>query len=323
MKNPCRASTRTVATFRAIAEDRTTAGELARSAIQSRHEPESEVAPFLSAVEQDIAHGSALGVLRVRDGRAVGVALWAPPQAAGLTVEVLHLIPELQSAEEYRAFYTEIGERVGPIAFGPGRLAGLSEESEDRVMQSLGFARFSRSEMRYPPEAPDPTSPDVPGLRPAQASDEPALARLHAAAYEGQLDRFLFQLDPEPLRDAELQVHEILRGRWGECRLGASFLVPDAGSIAAASLVVQAPYGPLIADVMVDPRRQGRGLGRAVLVGSVRALRQRGESTIVLNVTEGNRRAIRLYERTGFVRTLGPSHGWYSTVRIPVPPPSS
>jgi ribosomal protein S18 acetylase RimI-like enzyme len=318
MMNPCRARTALVAEFRAIREAPHPARELARAAIRSRNDPESESAPFLSAIEQDIANGAAQGVLRLRDGRPIGIALWAPPQSAGLTIEVLHLVPELQTPEEYREFFAEIGDRVGPIAFAPGRLAGLSGPTEDRVMQGLGFARFSRSEMRLPPEAPDPTAPFVPGLRASTGADEPELARLHDAAYRDHLDRFLFQLDPEPRRDAELQIREILRGRWGDWLCWASFVVPESGALAAATLVVRAPYGPLIADVMVDPRCQGRGLGRAVLSASVRALRAHAESPIVLNVTEGNLRAIRLYERAGFVRTLGPSHGWYSPARIPV-----
>jgi ribosomal protein S18 acetylase RimI-like enzyme len=95
------------------------------------------------------------------------------------------------------------------------------------------------------------------------------------------------------------------------------------GGLVAAALVVRASYGPLIADVMVEPDRRGEGLGWEVLSATVRALRERNESVIVLNVTEGNRRASHLYERLGFVRTIGPSHGWYSTARIPVSPDQS
>ena len=74
----------------------------------------------------------------------------------------------------------------------------------------------------------------------------------------------------------------------------------------------------LIADVAVAPSSQGKGFGRVVLVGTVRALRERGSTAIALVVTEGNRRAVRLYERLGFVRTLGPTREWYNTRQIPV-----
>lgn len=321
MMNPRSAPTSLVSSFRPVSEDPDSALELARAAIRSRNDPASETEPFLSAVERDVLGGAATGVLCTDGGRPIGIALWSQSTPTGLTVEVLHLAAPYQTAERYREFYREIGNRVGPVSFAPGHLAGLGGDEEDRLMRSLAFERFERSEMRYPVGAPDPPPFPVDGLRGLERSDEPGLARLHDAAYRGQLDRYLFQVDAEPKRDAEVQVREILSGRWGPILPWASFVVPADGAIAAATLVVRAAYGPLIADVMVEPSRQGRGLGRAVLVASVRALRERGESTIVLNVTEGNARAIRLYERTGFVRSLGPSHGWFSTERIPLARP--
>jgi ribosomal protein S18 acetylase RimI-like enzyme len=156
--------------------------------------------------------------------------------------------------------------------------------------------------------------------RPARSDDLPALARLHADAYRNTFDRFLFLLYLDPERDAELTTREILNGRWGEFLPWASPVVERGGAIRAAVLVVRASYGPLIADVMVDPTVRGQGLGRAVLLAAVAALRERRESVAVLNVTEGNERAIALYRRVGFVRSLGPSRGWYGRDRISVPP---
>ena len=157
-------------------------------------------------------------------------------------------------------------------------------------------------------------------MRNVRSEDEPGLRQLHQRAYRDQIDRFLFQLDPDPEKDSAAGIREIFDGRWGESLGWASFVVPENGAVVAATLVTRAPYGPLIAHVMVDPSRQGRGLGRVVLTATVRALRARGETVIVLNVTEGNTRAIRLNERLGFVRSIGPSHGWYSLARVPVRP---
>ncbi|HTZ62395.1 MAG TPA: GNAT family N-acetyltransferase [Thermoplasmata archaeon] len=318
MNTPGPTVRRSVADLRAIADDPTGALRLTRSAVHARADPLEESAPFLSDVERRIVDGSARGLLYVAGSRPIGIALWGEPLATGLMVEVMYLEPEARSAAAYIDFYRAVGAASGPIAFAPGRLAGLPETEEERVMRALGFERFARSEMRLPREAELPPTSDALTLRTVAPADAPPLARLLDRAYVHQLDRYLFQIDSDPQRDAELQIREIFDGRWGEFLPEASFVVPGPRGLDASTLVVRASYGPLIAQVMVDPDRQGQGLGRAVLVATVRALRARDESPIVLNVTEGNARAIRLYERVGFVRSLGPSHGWYSPERVPV-----
>ena len=320
MMNPSRTRTSLVTYLRPISDDPGAAVAFAHAAVRSRHDPVEESAPFLSGIERDVGAGVAHGLLRFEDRRAVGVALWSAPTPLGLTVELLHLAEDRQSTREYGDFLRDIEASVGPVAFAPGRLAGLADGDERSLMESLGFAMFARSEMRFPPEAPTPDAREVDGLRTVRPEDEPGLQQLHRRAYRDQIDRFLFQLDPDPEKDSAAGIREIFDGRWGESLAWASFVVPESSFVVAATLVTRAPYGPLIAHVMVDPSRQGRGLGRAVLTATVRALRARGESVIVLNVTEGNTRAIRLYERLGFVRTLGPSHGWYSLARVPVRP---
>ncbi|MGA8543146.1 MAG: GNAT family N-acetyltransferase [Thermoplasmata archaeon] len=311
-----------MATLRPLSFDRETALTLARRAILSRNTPDAEIAPFLSAVERDVANGVAAGALRVDDRRVIGIALWEPPAELGVTVQVLYQVEERQTPADYRSFFEEVQGVAGPVVFAPGFLAGLAEAEENRVMQELGFARFARSEMRLPPETPTPNGaadPSAP-VRATLPSDLAELARLHEAAYRGTFDRYLFLVHADPVKDADLAVREILSGRWGEFLAWASPVIVEGVHLRAAALVVRAPYGPLIADVMVDLASRGQGLGRAVLNRSVRALRERGETVIVLNVTEGNRRAIHLYESAGFVRSVGPGHGWYSTGRIPVAP---
>jgi ribosomal protein S18 acetylase RimI-like enzyme len=296
--------------------------EIARRAIRSRRPPASADRESVSALEDDLANGRALGVLR-RDGdRCVGIAIWELPSPLGATLELVFLDDGASSPAAYLDFFREISGIAGPIAFSPGGLAGLSDVEESNVMRGIGFAPFARFEMRFPSDAPLPEIADdaLPPSRPTRSTDLASLAELHARAYGGQFDRYLFLNDPDPRRDADLAVRDIVGGRWGEFLPWASPVAEADGHLVGASLVVRATGGPLIADVMVDPASQGRGIGRTVLAESVRALREVGESAIVLNVTDGNERARRLYERLGFVRTSASAYAWYSTERIPVGP---
>ncbi len=255
--------------------------------------------------------------------RAVGIALWEPPTPLGVTVQVAYLADGAQSTAAYQEFYREIADTAGPIVLAPGGLAGLTDVEERSVMEALGFAPFARIEMRLAASVPLPAAAGPPpsGLRSCRpAEDEPPLARLHQRAYEESFDRFLFLSDLDPTRDADMEMRAVIDGRWGEFLPGASWVVERPDGVVAAALVVRAPYGPLVADVMVAPDHRGQGFGRAVLLATVRALRERGEPTVVLNVTAGNAPAVHLYESLGFVPSLGPSHGWYSPARIPFPP---
>lgn len=58
-----------------------------------------------------------------------------------------------------------------------------------------------------------------------------------------------------------------------------------------------------IARVLVDPARQGRGLGEQLLRAVVGAARERGIRVLTLRVIPTNARAIGLYEKLGFVFT--------------------
>lgn len=274
-------------------------------------------------LEEKIRSGEASGALVEEQDRSVGLALWDGSSPVGLSVDILYLADGARTVERYRSLMDAIERSQGPIALAPGQLAGATEAEIAHLMRGCGYARFGRSEMRFSAEHPLPTLlvPPNLALRPVTAADAPALAAVHARAYEGRLDRYLFLVDPDPKSDSERQLADMLGGRWGDFLDWASVVAHVGEIVVGACLVVRASYGPLIADVMVDPVHQGRGVGRAVLVASLAALRAHGETIAVLNVTEGNDAALRVYERVGFVRSLGPSWGWYSQARIPIPEP--
>jgi len=262
------------------------------------------------------------GRLFVRDRRAVGIAVWEPPGPVGVFVLLLYFEPSAAAADSYRTALLEIERSGGPVAFVLRRLDGLSEPEESVLMRALGFERYGRSEMRFPPSREPPAFPPPPGvaLRAPRSDDSAAFSDLNTRAYAGSLDRYLFLTDLDPQRDSERVVREVLAGRYGEFLASASFVAEEGLRMVGACLVVRASYGPLIVNVMVDPAAQGRGIAKALLSASLRALRARGETVAALNVTEGNRSAVRAYERIGFVRSIGPQWSWYSRTRIPGAP---
>jgi len=285
--------------------------------------PMQDPAPRIERAVKWLRSSSGEGRLFRTDGGVSGIVVWESGHPAGFHVEVLYLRPSSNPTREYRTFLERIQTECGPVALLPGHLAGLTPEAEAALMRELGFAPFGRSEMRFPPDAPLPPARVVTGirLRPLRPDDEPELARLHAAAFGPTFDFYLFQIDTDAARDSALAVRDMLGGRYGECLAWASYVAETGdGTLRGGCIFVRAPYGPLLVSVHVDPAAQGTGIGRALVVASVRALRERGETVIALNVTEGNRRAITLYERLGFVRSLGPDYGWYSRVRVPVAP---
>lgn len=309
-----------------LADDLESADALIGAAVTEacRHTiPVQDPAPRIERAVKWLRSGSVEGRLYRVNGRVEGIVVWESGHPAGFYVEALYLRPSPRAVQVYHALLERIEAECGPVALLPGHLAGLSSESEESLMRERGFAPFGRSEMRFPSAAPVPPARPLAGLRvrPLRPEDEAELARLHAAAFGPTFDFYLFQIDTDPARDSALAVRDMLGGRYGECLWWASHVAehPD-GTLRGGCVFVRAPYGPLLVSVHVDPAAQGRGIGRALVVASVRVLRERDESVIALNVTEGNRRAIALYERLGFVRTLGPDYGWYSRARVPVAP---
>lgn len=304
-----------------LSVDLEAAVRLSREAILARAGAEARTEEFADRFEAGLRAGDRSGALFRPAGPPVGVAIWAAHGPLGAVVDLVYLEPAAASVEEYARFWAGVRRLAGPVAFARGEVTGLTPSEEERLMTGLGFARFGRSEMQRG-DAPVPPAelPEGYRLRRVGLRDAAELVRLHRAAYRDRFDRYLFLEDADEERDTERMLRELFEGRWGEFAPDGSWGVERDGRLVGATLSVRRPPGVLIADVMVDPAEQGHGLGQAVMLGTLAGLAGAGISPVVLAVTEGNDRAIRLYERLGFVRSLGPSVDWYDPARIPVAP---
>lgn len=78
-----------------------------------------------------------------------------------------------------------------------------------------------------------------------------------------------------------------------------SFLATHKGSVVGVVLIALFLNKPLVFDMAVSKRYQGKGIGKALLLRSMKALSQ-NYSELTLFVTKGNTRAERLYHSLGF-----------------------
>ncbi|NYV76157.1 GNAT family N-acetyltransferase [Streptomyces sp. UH6] len=124
-------------------------------------------------------------------------------------------------------------------------------------------------------------------LRPAVPADVETIAELRATVLRPDLER-LGRFD-------EHRVRQRFRDSWAPAHTS---VVTADGSFAGSVTLRPAEDGRVLEHFYLDPGRQGRGLGTAVL----RALLDRSDAageTIRLNVLNGSP-ARRLYERHGF-----------------------
>lgn len=301
-----------------LGTDLAAARRFARRALEVRAGEGREPNDWAAEFERRLDAGTVDGRLWVPHGAPEGLASWSPGGPLGVAVHLLYSAAEGRRPSGYAELLAAVEAEAGPLAFLSGPLAGLTPAEEEAVMVPIGYRRFGRSEMVLqggPSEVPG-TAASGEALRRVERDDLPALAALHRSAYHGRFDRWLFMEETDEAEDARRGVTEILDGRWGEFEPVGSWLLEQDGAPVGAVLSVRTPAGTLVADVAVDPRRQGAGIGRRVLSRAVDALRSERGGRIYLNVTEGNEPALRLYRRLGFVRSLGPTRDWYNARRI-------
>jgi GNAT superfamily N-acetyltransferase len=156
--------------------------------------------------------------------------------------------------------------------------------------------------------APDEAGPPAGVTLGAGVASVPEMVRVRLAAYPpGHPDA-----GPRgrPAAEHESDLSELLTGKAvGPVLRDASAVAFDAaGTVVGAVIVARTgsepwgwPGGAWVADVLVTPDWQGRGVGRALLRHAIASCTAAGEARVGLPVTDGNP-AERLYRALGFER---------------------
>ena len=147
-----------------------------------------------------------------------------------------------------------------------------------------------------------PRSPRAAEIRPAVATDVPAIGRIVERAYEGYV--VLIGKPPAPMRDDyERRVAQ-----------GEVWVVEVERSVAGLIVLISRPDHLLLDNVAVAPRHQGRGLGRRLLAFAESLAVRRGHREVRLYTHEAMVRNVRLYARLGYEETDRRTEGGYRRV---------
>jgi ribosomal protein S18 acetylase RimI-like enzyme len=243
---------------------------------------------------------------------AVGVALGLPASEVGGRVELAYLSEGFRGTPATRAFVERLDrpDGFGPLVELPDPPPGHDPGAFADAVLPLGFVPIRRVDMRFPGDRAPPSAPRAEGtrLRPMRREDAEAVALLTVRAYlDNPTDVALFRRHLDPMSDARAATEMLFGTSIGEWLAFASFVAEDSEGFAGAT-IVNDHGGPLITEVMVDPRARNRGHATRLLGATVAALRASGRPEPRLVVTLSNERARRLYEHVGFVEdssTLG------------------
>lgn len=129
-----------------------------------------------------------------------------------------------------------------------------------------------------------------------------AAAEVVYRANRGTLDAILyapfFGASPAQCRKGLLA---ILAGRYGPIHPQATLCAFRGEELVGINLVINdGDRLSSIVEISVDPAHQGKGIGRALMIHSMRTLRDEHIDRVELAVTKENRRAHRLYQSLGF-----------------------
>lgn len=162
--------------------------------------------------------------------------------------------------------------------------------------------------MHAMPGEPDPRAAAAPGLRAASEGDVDAVFEIYKACTAAMLARGIRQWDDGyPSRETAAEAARrgdlfLLVAEDGERErvVGSVILNGVAAPEYAPIEWREAEPALVIHTLVIDPRRQGGGLGRAAMASCEAFARERGYACVRLDAFPGNPAAIALYERLGY-----------------------
>jgi ribosomal protein S18 acetylase RimI-like enzyme len=290
---------------------------LAEEAQQWREELRWDYRASTELIKKFIDARSLTGSAILENGRPVGYAFYVLEDHKGL-VGGLFVSPRFAQQELSQRLLTDTLTTLSGIP----KLERIEAQlipfgyQLDPVLTDYGFRLYMRQFMIAPLQPNSGEAVDVlPGLiregpgaglileRWDHRYFEPC-ARLIQLAYANHVDG---------------EINDQYRSESGALRFLKNIIIlPGCGQFQPeASFVLRAPHANHLVGVILNsrvadgvghttqicamPGYQGRGLGRRLMEASLQALRARRFHTVSLTVTSGNERAVRLYDRLGFV----------------------
>jgi ribosomal protein S18 acetylase RimI-like enzyme len=198
---------------------------------------------------------------------------------------------------------------VASLDLGFTGLAPLDERAlADGLAAAPGSTVIERQAMERPLTAADGRFPPDPPAGvdrlPVSAVTVEALVELDRLAFRGSTDALLLGNEPGAYRRALEAMLESRLGRFlGEA--SAALLEPEPTRLVGAVLTAErSSRRAIVLDLVVDPERRRRGLGRFLLGWTLRAVWALGYESARLWVSVRNEAAVELYRTFGFRTTL-------------------
>lgn len=260
------------------------------------------IRPHLESKREAIRRGQLCGLLGMEGGRPMAIS-WVDLPHGNYGTVLFHTLREQDQASVAEACVRAklLDGRVVELAqFHPG-------EGYRKGLRKMGLQEHFRQKMALGLDQPLPSEPPLlpeANFEPLQAEHAEIISEISCAAHALSRDLEGYPDFATPPRRAALE-RAIFSGLFGQVLGRASLLLRYAGEPVGACLVVGlSGWGyervAWVLDMTVRPDFHGKGLGRAMLIRSLRGMVEESVPIAGLAVTQTNRHAVRLYEKTGF-----------------------